>query len=451
MKFLRNFFHIKKKDIKLIDIWFIVFIFNILINPFNLLNIGFIFSYGITLILIISSNFFQPNIDSSKSLKTKYIRSFKNTLFLTFLLFPITINLNNTLNLFLPLEIYIYEIIILLMIILSFSYLGFFIFPLIQNFIIYYYQIIVNIFEKMNEICLIGIIHIHHLNVLIALIYYYYLVKVLEEYQYFQTIQLKYYIYGLVIFFVLFLNINVLGQVDIIDIGQGDAILLQEPLNQDTILIDTGPSNSSEELIDFLNYSGVETIDYLILTHNHADHTGGVYEVLSEKKVKNIIINERYYNKYFEEINDLLKLLKQCGYYVPNIVLVKDEVQLDKKIIIYAPNSYSDNQNNNSLIVYYKDRFTSWLFMGDAEKEIEKEFIENYPVDVDNVKLGHHGSKTSTTDEFLNITTPQKVYISSGKNNMYGHPSSETLEKLEKRGIKYYDTQTDGEIKRLFF
>jgi competence protein ComEC len=239
-------------------------------------------------------------------------------------------------------------------------------------------------------------------------------------------------------------------EVDFLNVGQGDAILIKTPYEQN-ILIDGGPDNSVlSELGKNLAFFD-KNIDLVILTHPHSDHVTGLVEVLRRYKVKKVLMTgvlhtAPYYSTFLDEIR------KQN---IPTEVVKGPEninlgEGLDIKILYPFSDlsgQKSDNLNNTSIVakLIYKDN--SFLFEGDAGKEVEEAMLVN-KIDLKSnvLKVAHHGSKNATSQEFLNAVLPQIAVISVGKND-YGHPSQITIDRLLQNYIKILRTDLVGTIK----
>lgn len=234
--------------------------------------------------------------------------------------------------------------------------------------------------------------------------------------------------------------------VKFIDVGQGDSELVLLP-NGKTMLIDAGEKASSNQLLAELKNSDVETIDYLIATHPHADHIGGMKTVVKSFKIENVYMprcdhNSQTYLSLLEAISD--KNLKINT--VKAGLVIFDEPDLKAEFL--APNSdtYKDINNYSAVLklTYKKNKF---IFCGDAEALSEKEMLSSgFDLSADILKVGHHGSTTSTTSEFLDAVNPSCAIISCGINNSYQHPHVKTLEKLNAKNIKVLRTDEMGTI-----
>ena len=233
------------------------------------------------------------------------------------------------------------------------------------------------------------------------------------------------------------------------DVGQGDCSLLISPYRKDVILIDTGGVSSyideewkvndpyyvSSNVISFMKSKGIRSIDSLVISHGDYDHMGDAIYLVNNYKIDKVIFNCGAFNELeLDLVNELNK--KKINYYscVSNIDSFKF---LNTKIY--------DNENDNSSVVYYSVYGYNLLFMGDAGVEVEEDLVEKYNLqDIDVLKVGHHGSDTSSSKEFIDNINPKYSIISVGKNNRYGHPKDSVLENLE--DSKIYRTDQDGSI-----
>ncbi len=235
-----------------------------------------------------------------------------------------------------------------------------------------------------------------------------------------------------------------------LDVGQGDAIFI-ETQDRKQILIDGGPDNKVvQELSEVMPFWD-RTIDLIILTHPDRDHIGGLPEVLKRFEVKGIVETgvqcekaECVIWKDLKEKENATVILAELG---DSIIL--DE---DTKILIFNPFESMAGEkiskvNNTSVVAKLIYGNHSILLTGDIEKQIEEKLVlAGIDIDSDYLKIPHHGSKTSTTEEFLDRVSPEIAFISLGLNNSYGHPHDEVIDRLEKRNIKYYRTDELGTI-----
>jgi len=238
---------------------------------------------------------------------------------------------------------------------------------------------------------------------------------------------------------------NIKGMnVHFIDVGQGDSILIQ--VNSKNLLIDSGPSASKDKLVKYLNSLKISKLDYIIATHPHEDHIGNMSYIIDNFEVLNFYAPKVNSNtKAFETmveslvIKDLkIKVLK------PNIKSIY--LGENTKVDVFSPisNEY-ENLNNFSSIIKISYGTTSFLFTGDSEELSEKEVLtQGYDLKSDVLKVGHHGSSSSTSKRFLDAVDPYIAVISVGKDNSYGHPSQEVLSRL--KDLTIYQTDLDGNI-----
>ena len=243
------------------------------------------------------------------------------------------------------------------------------------------------------------------------------------------------------------------GQVSFIDVGQGDSILITTPLNRKTYLIDTGGKlnfgkNKREPQLNwitlpFLYAQGIDHLDGVFLSHQDADHIGDLKALLDQIPVKKLYFARGLTENqsFMKKINGHLKDVQLVPLLAGDRVKTKD-LSFD---VVY-PFEPGLGKNEDSLSLTFKLANKRWLFTGDLGREGEKEILNHYHLQVDYFKLGHHGSKTSSDPDFLKQLNPQLVFISSGRNNRFGHPHQETLKTLKDLSIPYLNTQDSGTI-----
>jgi len=233
-------------------------------------------------------------------------------------------------------------------------------------------------------------------------------------------------------------------KVHFLDVGQGDSILITT--GSDAMLIDVGDRDSGSVVVNYLKKQGVERLKYLILTHPHADHIGGAAEVINAFEIEKIIMPKaEHTTKTFE---NLLVTIRSKGMKITTPV-PGDEYELgSSRFKILAPNSSNyESLNDYSVVIRLTFGNTAFLFTGDAESTSESQILsKNFEVKSDVLKVGHHGSASSTSERFLKSVSPKYAVISVGKGNSYGHPTQEVLERLNSYGVKVYRTDEVGTI-----
>lgn len=230
--------------------------------------------------------------------------------------------------------------------------------------------------------------------------------------------------------------------IHMIDVGQGDSILLE--CDNTYMLIDAGEVNEGDEVVDYLQENNINKLDYALITHPHSDHYGGMETVLKNIETENIIMSEAVNTTRTWE--SLVDYIDEQDY---NVIFptTNDTFSLGGcTLTAYVP-QIEDDLNNCSIVVRADYNGMSAIFTGDAEKSEESKIIESdFNISANILKVGHHGSSTSTSDNFLEKVKPQLALISCGENNDYGHPHKETTAKLEEADITSLRTDKLGDI-----
>lgn len=411
----------------------LILTFSILIfkSPFYIFDTGFILSFTITyFILLLNENLsIKGNI---KSILIVSILSFLSSL-------PIIINLSYEINiigfinniLFIPLVTnIIFPFSLIVVIIPKLSYILF---------------ILTTIMETISK-CSSNLLNItfyfQKLSTLEIIIYYILLIFSIKKNK-----KLLYFLFIFIIILYLKPNLDKNTYVYFIDVSQGDSALIVTKNNK-SILIDTGGKLSyktdewkqknkefnlmTSSIIPFFKSIGLKKIDYLLITHGDADHAGYALELLNNYKVINKYTNKGRKNTLEKKLNI-------------NSLDIK-YVKIDNIEIYSLNDTIYNNENKDSLVLLIKIYNYKFLFMADADKEVEQNIIEKYNIkNVDVLKVGHHGSKTSTNESFISEITPKYSIISVGKNNKFGHPNTETLDAL--KDSKILRTDELGTIK----
>ena len=240
-------------------------------------------------------------------------------------------------------------------------------------------------------------------------------------------------------------------EVHFIDVGQGDSCLIVSPTGS-TVLIDAGDEKTSKQnehpTIEYLDELKVTTIDYMIITHYDQDHIGGADDVINAVEVKNFLTPDYVPTTKCGE--RLMTAIENEGAEVvhPDIGYSIDLGGNARLEVLSSAEITDKGRNNDSIVTRLTYGDISFLFTGDAESEREEELLESCPekLESDVLKVGHHGSDTSTTKDFLDQVSPSYAIISVGEGNSYGHPSRTTLNLLESIHAKIYRTDLNGTI-----
>lgn len=398
---------------------YIVFSILIFINPFYIYDTGFILSFCISFFILL----FNEKNKINNNLLSILVISILSTLSSL----PIIINMSYEINIlgfinnlfFIPYVTYI--VFPLSIIVVFISKLSF-----ILNFLIIIMEYISKVSSNILNVKLI----FPKMSLFLIIIYYVLLILIVKK------INLK----KMFIIYLSFLyfrcNFDKNNYVYFIDVGQGDSALIVTKNNK-SILIDTGGKVGSNyslmksNVIPFFKSIGIRKLDYLFITHGDYDHAGYGIDLVNNFNVKNRFTNKGKYNLLEKKLN-----IKSFN----NSYIKIDNVE------IYSLNSkHYNNENSDSLVLLVIIDNYKLLFMGDASINTEKDIMNNYDIgDVFILKVGHHGSKTSSSEEFINNVNPKYSIISVGKNNKFGHPNKEVLDNLS--NSKIYRTDIDGSI-----
>ena len=399
------------KKYNYLDIVCVVGIFILLLNPYNAMSLSFILGFGMSLTYILLLNF------SNKKITTTACR---RGLLLSLFLIPIQLNFNKSFNLL----TFLYQIVLipLMNCIFIFSivslYLGYnplldiLLFPIVQ------------IFKGLVNLKFV----LYHDSLPLELLIIYYLLF----YAFIYVLEKEIYLFNKKITGVFCLTV-VIGllpykniyekSVNFINVGQGDSILIRD--RNTNVLIDTGGLKykdlATSSLINYFKKKEVYKLDVVIITHDDFDHNGALNSLITYFPVKQVLTS---YDEFPYKIGNLLF----------------------ENFNIY---NFSDS-NDRSLVLMLNFYGNKFLFMGDASKDVEEAIMKDFNVDADYIKLGHHGSKTSTGEDFIRAVSPKEAIISCGLNNYYGHPNKEVLDILEKEDIKIRRTDLEGTISYYF-
>ena len=476
---MQMLFYRKQDTITTIAFSSIIILIN---NPYSILNIGFLLSYGGTIGIILFVN--RISIESKEDFFQRFKSYLKDICIVTIsaqtIIMPIIIYYFNTISFTFIISNIIASLIIgpIIMIGLVIIAISFFKIPII-SLIIRFYNILIVILVRtadiiskipMSKIYLktpttLEIIFYYSVVFLIALLIY---IKKSNRKFIKKTIQID--IYNLKNFFInnrnkvlIFISIVSLIsitsikipkelKINFIDVGQGDSCLITTPQNK-KVIVDSGGSESYDVgknvLLPYLLDKRITKIDYIMISHFDTDHCKGFEYVLENLKVKNVIISKQ--SETSENFKQIMKIIRKKRI---NLIIVQKEtkIKIDNftTVDILSPQSenIADNMNDNSIVAKFEAYNFSILFTGDASEKIEKELIkEKINLKSDILKVSHHGSKTGTSEEFLKSVKPKIALIGVGENNKFGHPTKDVIKRLTENKIKIYRTDTDGEIR----
>ena len=423
MNILLSINHLLKLNIKKIDIVLLTLILCIIINPFIIYDIGFIYSYTISFFLILYKNKYKTN---NKLLKIIYIS------LISFLVsLPINIYTSYEIN-FLSIILNIIIVPIVSLILLPLSLLTL-IFPILDNIL----YLITSILEKIS-------LYTSNINIFKQVLYKPRIILIIINYLVIILILSKNKNYYLILILLIFhktiplYNSNL--EVVMFDVGEADSMLISTPSKKVNILIDTGRGIDINNIIIYLKSIGISKLNYLIITHGDEDHIGGALYLIDNFKVDNVILNKGDYTEL--EVELIIHLKNKNIKYTNNI----NKIPLLGSYMYLLNTKKFSNENDNSIVTYFEYQKYKFLFMGDSSSKTEEYLINNYNLtNISFLKVGHHGSNTSSSPLFINKITPKVSLISVGRNNFYHHPNKEVLTNLSNSVI--YRTDINKSIK----
>ena len=424
-----NYFNKKfNLEISKIRILIVLIAVMLIVNPFYIYNIGFWYSFLISSFLFLYS-------DKIVNIKNYLLKLLIISIISFFVSFPITIFNSYEINLFSIFSNIIFVPLIsfviypLCLIVLIFNFFDIFLYNLLLLF--EYFSFFLDGFS-------INLIFMKP-NLFIIVVYYFIIFLSIKNIKFI-----------ILLFFLIFCHYNFFIYykfVSFIDVGQGDCILIHD--GKYNILIDSGGffsydmvndySLANSQLIPYFKSIGIRKINALIISHGDYDHMGEAINLVNNFKVEKVMFNCGDFNDLEKELIKVLDNKK-----IPYYSCIK-ELNIDDNKLYFLNNKDYGNENDNSSVVYTKFNNYKFLFMGDAGVEVEGDLIEKYNLNnIDVLKVGHHGSKTSSSKEFINEINPKYSIISVGKNNRYGHPNKEVLINLDNSRV--YRTDEYGSI-----
>lgn len=425
MSILYSINYLLKLKIKKIDILLLTLGVSLLINPFIIYDLGYIYSYTITFFLVLSSSTLKKKNKINKIIYISllsFLVSIPITIYNSFEINIISILLNIIL-------VPIISIIILPLTILTY------IFPILDSILYLFANTLETISLFISKINITKIIFPKP-SLLIIVLYY---IIFLLSYQ-----NKKYFYLNIILLIIIYISpyLNSNFEVVMFEVGEADCHLIKYPYNKNTILIDTGKNEYKikNEVIPYLKSIGIKKIDYLIITHGDEDHIGGYITLINNFQVKNVILNKGTFTDIEKEL--IKNLNKKKIPYQINI----NKINLSNHTIYLLNNTKYNNENDNSIITYFTYQKYKFLYMGDASINTEDNLLENYNLNnISILKVGHHGSNTSSSKDFISQINPSISLISVGENNIYHHPNKEVINNLSKSRI--YRTDINNMVK----
>ncbi len=401
----------------------------LIINPYLIYSVSFMFSITITFFILLSK----------KILRSK--NYFKNLLIISVVCFLSSIPILASNFFKINILSFVFNLFFVPFVSIIIFPLGVitFMFPFLDSLYLLFIKLLEYLTINLDKIKIFTFV-ISKPSIVVVILYYLFLYLMI-------IINKKYLILYLVI---LIFNLNskifiMNPEIVFLDVGQGDSTVMILPRGK-AIIIDTGGNVFSKskiienKTIPYLNSRGINSIEFLILTHGDYDHMGEAMNLVESIKIKNVVLNNDDYN---EIETKLIKLLneKNINYYKG-----LEKLNIDKHQLKFLNTRIYDNENDNSNVIYYNFNNYKFLFMGDAGIKKEEDILKKYDLkDIDFLKVGHHGSDTSSGLEFINSINPKYSIISVGKNNRYNHPKQSVLNILSNSNI--YRTDLDGSIK----
>lgn len=425
MSILYSINYLLKLKIKKIDILLLTLGVSLLINPFIIYDLGYIYSYTITFFLVLSSSTLKKKNKINKIIYISllsFLVSIPITIYNSFEINIISILLNIIL-------VPIISIIILPLTILTY------IFPILDSILYLFTNTLETISLFISKINITKIIFPKP-SLLIVVLYY---IIFLLSYQ-----NKKYFYLNIILLIIIYISpyLNSNFEVVMFEVGEADCHLIKYPYNKNTILIDTGKNEYKikNEVIPYLKSIGIKKIDYLIITHGDEDHIGGSITLINNFQVKNVILNKGTFTDIEKELIKNLNKKK-----IPHQINI-NKINLSNHTIYLLNNTKYNNENDNSIITYFTYQKYKFLYMGDASITTEDNLLENYNLNnISILKVGHHGSNTSSSKDFISQINPSISLISVGENNIYHHPNKEVINNLSKSRI--YRTDINNMVK----
>ncbi|WP_226535227.1 DNA internalization-related competence protein ComEC/Rec2 [Fictibacillus halophilus] len=452
-------FIVFQKKISPVVLLSIVCITMLLWNPLYAFDLGFQLSFLMTFVLITSISLFKTTSNTHLLMITSFICSlfsFPIILyhFFEFSIWSLPINI-----LYIPfVSLVLFPVAIVVAAVAHFIPSVLYVLKIPVQFLFEGSASILEMVQKINGTLLLG-----RPSPWLFLLYFLAILYVFYEWERKDRFQLRYCIPFILVIMLqaCFPYLNPSAKVSFINVGQGDSILIELPFRKAVYLIDTGGTIAFDKeewevadeeydvtkkvVLPFLKGRGIRRLDGLILSHADMDHAGGTEFILKNFPVGTLYLPE---NKNLSELGiEIIESAKQNGIQMSYLRKGMQWGIDNSQFLVLHPSEKNSSANNRSVVLWVKLYKTSFLLTGDIEKEAEHEIINHFSrLKADVLKIAHHGSATSTTNQFLELTEPRFAIISSGRNNIYGHPAKEVMNRLKEKKVTIYRTDENGDI-----
>ncbi|WP_258535638.1 DNA internalization-related competence protein ComEC/Rec2 [Bacillus sp. 03113] len=454
----------KSWELLSIDYLSIAFLFYLFFSPFDIFNIGFQLSFIICFSLFLSSSILQKCTQPFwKMIFLSFIAQLTTAPILLFHFYELPVTAIFTNMIFVPIYSFVlfpYVLCLLPLQMLFGEYVSFLFFPF--TFFV----------QMTNDLAIL--LSRFPLNTVVLgkpnlFVLYAYILTIPSSFRYFEKKKHPYYFFiPVVIMFIQYMLpfLSPVGEITMIDVGQGDSIFIQEPFGKGNYLIDTGGTISfqtehwrkkdssfevgKDTVVPFLKSKRVTIIDKLILTHGDMDHIGGALSIINDIKIKEIILPIAKDRSDLER--EIMEKAVEKKIKVTFVHSNQGWTSGDSTFKVLSPmKEESGSKNDGSVVLYTILGGKKWLFTGDLEENGEKQLMDKYPeLDIDILKVAHHGSDSSTSQLFLEHVSPKFALISSGIHNRYGHPHKEIIGRLKEKNITILRTDHHGAITYTF-
>lgn len=454
---------IKNKPIDTVDAWALTMLIAVFLNPSIIYQIAFQLSYLLSgLFILMGKQKWMSELHPVLSSLLFSVLSFIGSLpILTFHFFEISWVSVGANLLFIPFFTYVFFPFLLLVFFCSFIFPSTSIFIFLQQFLTLLIETVEQLLATMNQTFDFSLVtgRLPGVVFLVLILSVFTLIKRVESRQRVSFISLMG--LGLSLFYY---QITPIGYVLMLDVGQGDAIIVRDPDSKRITLIDTGGqiqwgekedwqirntpfSVGTDVVVPALKALGISEIDRLYVTHADVDHSGEIKTIGEQIKIKEVVGSRATLADDF--VLEQLAALPQTERFV-----IEESEATDlptQQSVVILPMEENESNNNQSLVLYVNIGEDIWLLTGDIEKEAEQLLVRKYPnLQANYLKVAHHGSQTSSTSEFIEHVNPNEAWISVGKSNSYGHPNAEVLQRLEENNITIYATSEQGALMKRY-